>query len=330
MPIVVPCPGCPAKLSAPESAAGKKIRCPKCGAVAPVPALIAAEEVPVVEAKVSAPAKPRVKPVVADDDEDDPPRKKAKPRDDEDDDRPRRKRRPAAYDEDDDPPPRRRPRKAGGGGGGMVVALVVIGGLLLLGGVGAGIYFLTGKGGVFAKKAPVPPGWKQYDYPQSGFRAHFPSEPQAVMTINGPGGLGGVGARPGRFGGGGFGGGGFGGVDDWSDVESAAVYTCGDAMFGAPAGGVTVTVTVAWYRNGVPRAARDQLSRGGNAKFGDMETRRVRWLGGDAAEVIMGGSRLRVAYTDRAMVAVQIHGPNGQRAKPEEEEGFFDNFELTR
>lgn len=43
MPIVVTCPSCPTKLSAPDGAAGKQVRCPKCGAAAPVPALIAAE-----------------------------------------------------------------------------------------------------------------------------------------------------------------------------------------------------------------------------------------------------------------------------------------------
>jgi hypothetical protein len=161
----------------------------------PVPALIAAEEVPVVEAKVSAPAKPRSKPVVADDD--DRPRGRSR-RDDDDgeDDRPRKRKKRPAYD-DDDPP--RRPRRRAAKGGGAVAALVVVGGLLVLVGLGAGIYFLTGKGGLLAKKAPVPVGWKQYDFPQAGFKGYFPTEPQAVMNIAGPGGFG---ARPGRFGGG--------------------------------------------------------------------------------------------------------------------------------
>jgi hypothetical protein len=32
----------------------------------------------------------------------------------------------------------------------------------------------------------------------------------------------------------------------------------------------------------------------------------------------MSGTRMRVVYTDRAAIVVQLHGPNGQRAKPEE------------
>ncbi|WP_204249678.1 hypothetical protein [Gemmata sp. SH-PL17] len=65
-------PGCPAKLSAPETAAGKQIRCPKCGAVATVPALVQAEEVPVVDGTLAPPPpKPRPKPVLVDDDDDD-------------------------------------------------------------------------------------------------------------------------------------------------------------------------------------------------------------------------------------------------------------------
>src|SRR5436190_213733 len=55
MPIVVTCPGCPTKLSAPDTAAGKHVRCPKCQAAVPVPAPLPEE--PVVDAKVTSPPK---------------------------------------------------------------------------------------------------------------------------------------------------------------------------------------------------------------------------------------------------------------------------------
>src|SRR3954469_3996928 len=57
MPIVVSCPGCPTKLSAPDTAAGKQVRCPKCGAAAPVPDLIPSEQI--VDATPAPKAKPK-------------------------------------------------------------------------------------------------------------------------------------------------------------------------------------------------------------------------------------------------------------------------------
>src|SRR5262245_573771 len=139
MPIIISCPGCPTKLSAPDGAAGKHVRCPKCGAITPVPAFIPVEEVPVVEAAI-APQKPKPKPFKADEDEE-PPRKK-KPQEDEEE-RPRKKKR-RAYDDDDDyehDHPRRKSRRAAGGGSGMII-VITLGGLLLLGGIGLGIYLL--------------------------------------------------------------------------------------------------------------------------------------------------------------------------------------------
>lgn len=37
MPITVTCPTCNARLGAPDNTAGKRVKCPKCGAVIPVP-----------------------------------------------------------------------------------------------------------------------------------------------------------------------------------------------------------------------------------------------------------------------------------------------------
>ncbi|HEY1188714.1 MAG TPA: hypothetical protein VGE74_13755 [Gemmata sp.] len=145
MPIKVSCGSCSASLSAPDSAAGKKVKCPKCQAVLAVPApepewpkfeVVEPEELPPLRKPVRAetgddapakveredrPARPKL---VArrDDDEDDRPRKR-RDYDDEDDDRPRaRKRRDYDDDEDDDRPRKRRdyddyePRRKGPGG----------------------------------------------------------------------------------------------------------------------------------------------------------------------------------------------------------------------
>lgn len=368
MSLVVPCTGCPAKLSAPESAAGKQIRCPKCKAVVTVPALVPAEEVPVVDAKVAAPPpapapapKPKTDTTIvccvvcntmiavlakvkvvhcpkcgfanpapgrlgeADEgDEDDRPRKKKSRRDEEDDerDRPRKKkRRPVEDDDDEDERPRRRRRKpVGSGGGGGRVVFLVCGLLLLFGLCGGGLYFLTTKGGgVFAKKTPVPPGWKEYSYPQDGFKAYFPSAPETLVNNHNPMRFG---VPPA--------GAGFGGAPELAEVESVSVYTCGDALFGGQPGGVSVTVTVQRFRNGVPRSLRDNVGKVSNAKFGNMQSRRIRWLGYDAGELVVGNLVMRVVYTDSAQITVQLAGPNGARVTPEEENGFFDNFQLLK
>ncbi|HEY1188861.1 MAG TPA: hypothetical protein VGE74_14495 [Gemmata sp.] len=114
MPLVV-CPGCSAKLNAPENAAGKKVRCPKCQTVVPVPAPVAELEVPELEPlpiepdppEPMRPAKAPPQPVRNADDEDGDDRPRKRRREERDDDRPG-KRRPDDETEDDD-----RPRKGG-------------------------------------------------------------------------------------------------------------------------------------------------------------------------------------------------------------------------
>jgi hypothetical protein len=305
MPIVVTCPGCPTKLSAPDSAAGKQIRCPKCGAVAPVPNLIPAEEVPVVEAKVT-PPKPKPKPVEAEAVEEERPRKRVSRRDEDDDDKPPRKKK-RRYDDDDDDydHDHRRPRRKSGGGGGMV-AVIVIGGLLLLAGVGAAVYFLTGKGGALAKKSPPPPGWKQYS--KDGFKAYFPNDP-ASFSMNGFQ-LGNVGGRFGR--------------NDISELEGVSAYATLNLD-----GQANATVAIYRFRNRVPASMRDNL-RDINPQFGQGERRSVRWLGYSGDEVTTKAGVMRVVCADRLIVLAAVNGPNGTRAKPEVEDGFFDNFELTK
>ena len=90
MPINVTCPSCSATLRAPDTAAGKQIKCPKCQTVITVPGATAPPEsqmspAPPPPMASAAPAKA----VVPDYEEDDRPRRRT--REDEDDDRPRRR-----------------------------------------------------------------------------------------------------------------------------------------------------------------------------------------------------------------------------------------------
>ncbi|MBA4066707.1 MAG: hypothetical protein C0501_23975 [Isosphaera sp.] len=111
MPILVVCPGCGAKMNAPDSAAGRKVRCPKpdCKSVVTVPAVAPAAPPPPAPAERDPDpfsglggddARPRGRSRRDDDDRDDRPRGRR----DEDDDRPRSRRRD---DEDDRPRGRR-------------------------------------------------------------------------------------------------------------------------------------------------------------------------------------------------------------------------------
>src|SRR4051812_6619093 len=115
MPIEVLCPGCATRLAVADAAAGHTARCPKCGDLMTVPA--------VVEAKAVAP--PRL-PAPADPD----PRRTPRG-DDAGDDRPRGKRRRDDDDADDRP---RRKRKAGGPPVGLIFGLAA--GVLVLAVVG--------------------------------------------------------------------------------------------------------------------------------------------------------------------------------------------------
>lgn len=364
--LVVPCQ-CGTKLAAPESAVGKQIRCPKCGALTTVPALVPAEEVPVVDAKVTKPAPSRPDTNVTcctacnamiatigkppdgvvrcpncgfantvrnrfadpdDDAEEEKPRKKSKVRaaavdeDDEDDedDRPRKKRRPRYADEDDDydhDRKRKKPKRKAGGSGALVAGLIVGGLLLVCVGIGVAVYAFSGKGGLLAKKAPVPPGWEEHNYPQDGFRAYMPQGARYTSVAADGWQPGGVGGR-------------FGGAWDWGGdvppIERIATLTTnwnGN-------NGVHVDVTVIKFRSRVPASVRDAVRRApGRVNFGGVEMRTVKWLGYDAVEQAHANSVMRVVYTDRHAVIATVSGPNVGRAKPEEEAAFFDNIEVT-
>jgi hypothetical protein len=177
MPIIIVCPQCSTKLSAPDYAAGKLAKCPKagCGFLIPVPAAVeSAVAPPLAGLNNGTPAKPAAPktvnaaaqeegPIVKEtkhldideedeelprgkrrrdykeNEEDELPRKKR--RQSEDDDLPRSKRR--RDDEDDDRPRKKRKKKQSAGLPPAAIAGIIVGVLLLLGGGGYGIYALV-------------------------------------------------------------------------------------------------------------------------------------------------------------------------------------------
>jgi hypothetical protein len=109
MPIVVQCDACDAKMNAPDNAAGKKVRCPKCGDPVPVPGGASS--------RVAAGPAPKPKKASYDEDQDEEeeeeePRakvkKKAPPPEDEEDEN---------EDEEDEPRSKKKKKKSKGGGG---------------------------------------------------------------------------------------------------------------------------------------------------------------------------------------------------------------------
>lgn len=194
MPIPVSCPNCSARINAPDSAAGKRAKCPKCGGVIPIPA--AEPEVEVVdddfEVVDDEPA-PKKKPRPRDEDEDDePPRRKASRRsaDANDGERPRKKKAPRRDDDDDDRPRRSKGKKAAKSSS---LPLIIGGGVLLLViGIGIFVWQLTkasGDGNAPGKtaggnatpvKPALPAGWVTFDEPGGRFSAAMPAQPESV------------------------------------------------------------------------------------------------------------------------------------------------------
>ena len=96
MPISIVCGNCSAKMKAPDTAAGKRVKCPKCSTPILVP--VAEDDFEIVDDEPRKPLKSAVKPVAVDDD-------------DEVDDRPEKKSRRRDHDDDDDDDEEERPRK---------------------------------------------------------------------------------------------------------------------------------------------------------------------------------------------------------------------------
>ena len=199
MPIPVACPGCSARLNAPDVAAGKRVKCPKCQTLIPVPAA-SDEEVDEPTARPSA----------------------RRPRDEGDDDRPRRRPRDDEDDADDRPRPKRRRKPAASGG--VPVWAYVVGGLVVAGAAVAGVVVSLNKkkddapaaagggGGLLeqvgaavqpdktlkpgekkevrralATVDPGPDGWARVDDPTHGFRGELPGRAfPTAMSENNP------------------------------------------------------------------------------------------------------------------------------------------------
>jgi hypothetical protein len=308
MAMIVPCPKCGARLSAPDDAAGKKLRCPKpgCGALAEVPLYVAAEEVAVVDAVAVTPMRPEAE------EEDDQPRKKPR-RDEEDDETDGQSRKRRRRDDDDyEWEHTRRKRRKSGLGAGAVTA-IVLGGLVLVAGAGLGIYALVGgaDGGLFgAKKSPPPAGWTEYTYASDGFKAYFPSRPAATSAPAGFGAFGGVSGLS---------------IPGVAVPQSVTFYLPGE--IGA---GTHVVVIVLKYTAAPAPTAQRRLIDGflnqNNRAQHDVTT--VRWLGVDAVQSESRLGLARMAFVGSTLYIAEISSGQNGRAAGAEESGFFDHFEL--
>jgi hypothetical protein len=315
MPIIVACPRCGTRLSAPESAAGKHVKCPKpgCGTIAEVPEFVAAEEVPVVEATLT---QPEPKPKRRDEDDDGQPRKRSRRDETEDeDDRPATRRERRRDDDDDDYEfdHRRRRRRKSGMGAGAIVA-IVLGGLVVLGGVGVGVYALaskksgsdadSGSGPGSARRTSPPAGWQQFTFPDDGFRAYFAQPPRVIKSSDGQFDFPPIaGRRP----------------------ESFTLYL---APQKGP--GTVAEVVVLRFIASHP-LDRDALIYQLRKQNGEVEDRPVTWLGHSGYEVTAqrGQVAARIVLIDKTLYMATLASLSAP-VTAQEKSGFFDNFELLK
>ncbi|HEY1186659.1 MAG TPA: hypothetical protein VGE74_03330 [Gemmata sp.] len=179
MPIPVVCSNCSAELNAPDTAAGKRLKCPKCQAVCPVPG-------PAFEV-VDDPAPPAAPPEVAgarapkgrapaDERE----RARREPRDGN----PPRTRRPVRDAVEEERPrgtSAAEPARGKAGRVGLLVGCLFVG-VLLTGGGAFGAYWFALRGKL---KLLAPPAetvaldnWEEYTAPGDVFKARFPGQPE--------------------------------------------------------------------------------------------------------------------------------------------------------
>jgi hypothetical protein len=199
MPLTIACPKCDARLQAPDTVRGKRVKCRKCGETFVARPVDDDEDDRPSRPAAKAAAKPRPRPV-GDDEDDDRPRRPARAsRRDEDDsggdeDRPRRRRR----DEDDEPRPRGKKgkkKKKAAGPPVLLLVLIGVGALVLIGG-GIGVYFAFIKeekpaDNAVAKAGGPPPvtqlglggpgaagAWVEQHDADGRYRIKFPSAPR--------------------------------------------------------------------------------------------------------------------------------------------------------
>ncbi len=175
MAIPIQCAKCSAKMSAPDAAAGKRVKCPKCAAVIAVP--VAEDDFEIVEDEPRPPVKAAVAkkpaPVVIvdeDEEEDERPAKKSRRRDEDDEDERPRKKKVAA-------------KKKGvpiwifavGGVGMLAVIGIAIGAVVMLSGGKPGAPgALGGPGGALGPSTPA--GYTAVRETDGGFAVFLPGD----------------------------------------------------------------------------------------------------------------------------------------------------------
>jgi hypothetical protein len=188
------CPNCDARLQAPDTVEGKRVKCKKCG-----DAFVARPLDDDPPPRSAAKSRPR-----RDEEDEDRPRRsttaarRSNDDDYEDDDRPRRRSR----DDDEDEPrrPRKKGRKKAAGPPVLLFVLLGVGALVLLGAIAFGAYwFLSGdtpkdnpvaRGGAAAGGPGGPvgggggavAGWVDFAEPAGRFRVKMPQRPRAPIT----------------------------------------------------------------------------------------------------------------------------------------------------
>jgi len=185
------CPNCDARLTAPDSVEGKRVKCKKCGDPFVARPLDGESDDPPERPSAKASARSRPRPV-EDDEDDDRPRRPARAtrRDDDDDDRPRRRLR------DDEPRPKSTKGKKQKKAGPPVLQFVLlsVAALLVIGGGAVGVYYafikeqdkpnpssstdnISGTGGGKASASASIAGWHEYQSPNSAFSVKVPGTP---------------------------------------------------------------------------------------------------------------------------------------------------------
>jgi hypothetical protein len=227
---------------------------------------------------------------------------------------PRRKRR--REDRTVAKPPRRRRKHVGSGvGPALAIIGVILFGLALVRGVGYGVYALVGKksGSDLAKPTKPPSGWREYSYPDEGFKAHFPKEPSVKREQAPPGAV---------------------QVGPLVGVTGLSQIKAGDTD-----DSVRAMVIVGRLQPGLSQSERDrlvgELLRLGQAEFRrGSQSRTVSWHGQQVREVIGDEGVLRCCATESAVylagISARGSGQTDVRARPEDEKAFFENFQLLR
>ncbi len=197
MPISLLCPGCTAKINAPDASAGKKIRCPKCKTICNSPVALPASAFEMVdESELTPNPKPTQPSAKASTDEvedgfrnkhqssnnEERTRREKRPGEEEVENRAHRKKKPARNEDDDQPGKRKgkRDNEERAGHSRALIAGIIVGVLLLAGGSFAVYWFAFGRkpaGSVTADGATVNlEDWEVYTSSDNVFKVSFPGK----------------------------------------------------------------------------------------------------------------------------------------------------------